>query len=399
MTNVHEIKTSQDPSKRFEFGKNWSDFIQNSMSPERVEAAKKRLLAALRLPDLKGKTFLDIGCGSGLHSLAAVRAGAAQVVSFDFDDNSVTTTKYIKQTYADDSKWVIMKGSVLDAEFMKRLEPADVVYAWGVLHHTGNMWQAITNARIPLITNGVMFVALYSYTAYQNSAHSGMPTPEQWLKIKQLYNCCPVLLKRMMEWLYVFMVFLKPPILRSWSIIKRYRDFVQLKQNYVQQRGMEIWTDIRDWLGGWPMEFVKELELDRFAREELDLEMVEMITGEGNTEFLFKMKNGHNWWKEILSAKNRETLHGPFQHVRRYGWSIKLSHLQGFADTNEASRRSSLRLFESGRIMAYAHCGHVYINAFGEGRYSHYGEMLYFATTDNSDPNENGRVYTIDYDI
>lgn len=399
MADVKEIKANQGSSERFGFGKNWSEFVQHNMSQERVEAAKNRLLTALRLPDLKGKTFLDVGCGSGLHSLAAVKAGAERVVSFDYDDKSVSTAKHIKQQYADNSKWIIMKGSVLDEDFMRRLEPADIVYAWGVLHHTGNLWQAIRNTRIPLKSDGIMFLALYSYTAYQNSSYSVMPTPEQWLKIKQAYNRAPLWVKRIMERLYVFVVFLRPPILQPWRIFRRYREFAKLEQDYIQKRGMEIWTDIRDWLGGWPMEFVKERELDCFAREKLGLEMVEMITGEGNTEFLFKPKSGHNWWDAILAAKKSEMLSGPFKHVGGYCWSVRLPHLQGMADTNMAPFHSSLRLFENGKWMTYAHCGHVFIHAYGEGRYSHYGEQLCFAATNNSDPNKNGYTYTISYDV
>ena len=55
----------------FSFGKNWSEFIKKHFSEERVAVSRKHILNFLKLNDLRGKYFLDIGCGSGLQSLSA----------------------------------------------------------------------------------------------------------------------------------------------------------------------------------------------------------------------------------------------------------------------------------------------------------------------------------------
>ena len=99
--------------------------------------------AFLGKEDLDNKTFLDIGCGSGIHSLAAFLSGAKLIVSFDYDPQSVAATRILHRKAGEPKNWKIMQGSVLDEEFLRTLGHFDFVYSWGVLHHTGQMWQAI----------------------------------------------------------------------------------------------------------------------------------------------------------------------------------------------------------------------------------------------------------------
>src|SRR5262249_46334089 len=104
---------------RLAFGGNWGSFI-DLVDDQRVEAAVAALPAGLHVPDLTGREFLDIGCGSGLFSLAAQRLGA-RVRSFDFDADSVAATTELRRRYAPDSDWRIEPGSVLDDDFMADL--------------------------------------------------------------------------------------------------------------------------------------------------------------------------------------------------------------------------------------------------------------------------------------
>ena len=163
---------------RFEFGKNWQAFL-HSVDEPRIAAAEASLLAMLRCPDLAGRTFLDIGCGSGLFSLAARRQGA-KVHSFDYDADSVSCTREIRRRFAaDDAEWTIEQGSILDREYMAALGTFDVVYSWGVLHHTGRMWEAVDAACRAVRPEGGLFIALYNDLGTRS---------QRWRRIKRLYK-------------------------------------------------------------------------------------------------------------------------------------------------------------------------------------------------------------------
>src|SRR5262245_45349652 len=122
--------------ERFAFGKNWQEFLR-IIDETRIRQAEDSLAVMLRESTLVGKSFLDIGCGSGLFSLAARRLGA-RVHSFDFDADSVACADELRRRYFQgDPQWTIEQGSVLDSHYMSALGNFDIVYSWGVLHHTG----------------------------------------------------------------------------------------------------------------------------------------------------------------------------------------------------------------------------------------------------------------------
>lgn len=239
---------------RFEFGKNWAAFL-SVLDEECILQAEQSLREMLEVDDLNNKTLLDIGSGSGLFSLAARRLGA-KVFSFDFDSNSYACTKELKRRYFEnDANWTVEQGSALDQNYVESLGKFDIVYSWGVLHHTGEMWNALENAALPVADNGKLFIAIYNDTGSQAA---------RWHWIKKTYCRLPKILKTPFAAAAIFpeeakkfvssMVTLKPQkYLHSWT-------------KYKNDRGMNRWHDIIDWVGGFPYEVAAPDELFEFYK-------------------------------------------------------------------------------------------------------------------------------------
>ena len=373
---------STDTADRFGFGANWADYIEKNFSKDRLDISKTHLLEFLKLSNLEGKTFLDIGCGSGLHSLAAYESGAKSVFSFDFDKNSVATTKKLHAFAGSPNNWTISQGSVLDAEFMQTIPKADIVYSWGVLHHTGSMWEAINNAAIPMHEDSIFCIALYTTDVYID------PTPEYWLKIKRQYNDGGELRKRFMEWRYAYRQLIAPRL-------KRLENPLRVIRDYKQTRGMSYWTDVRDWLGGWPMEFAGIEETKVFCRDKLGLEMLNINAGEANTEYVFRRHGANNYWDDVLASKEIIPMTPRFKHHGGSAWFYALDNVPvHLSDDKEHPKRSKLMLFENGVPVGFAHMPVAHVEQYGGSRYLHGKEGIYFSTMDNSDPNDNGRSYS-----
>lgn len=263
----------KDDAPRFEFGRNWHDFIQKNFGEDRVEISKKHMLNFLGREILDGLDMIDIGCGSGLHSVAALEAGAKSVHGFDYDPNSVEATKFVQKQSGNLPNWTVEQGSVLDDAYMESLPQYDLVYSWGVLHHTGDVWHAVRNAAGRVKPGGLFYIALYSADVQVD------PPPKFWLDVKRKYVSSGMYMRRYMELWYIWRFQINRKIIRIPKILL-------YAWSYKQMRGMNFMTDIRDWLGGWPMEFVGDQETVDFV-EKMGFKLENMVTGEANTEFLF----------------------------------------------------------------------------------------------------------------
>ena len=261
----------------FTFGKNWGKFLVNSYSEERVEAAKAELLKSLKRDSLEGMSFLDIGLGSGIHSLAAYRAGAERIVSFDLDADCVALGKKLAAKAGSPDNWILLQGSILDDAFIESLGKFDIVYSWGVLSFTGDIPKAVENSAKAMKEDGTLFIALYSYYAYllgalwRKEKFGGGIFPEEWKKIKEKYhNEDSFLKKKWMELKYIYEYSLIPPRFSYRSLRNLHERIV----TYKNKRGMAFITDVRDWLGGWPMDFVKDDEFNEYNYDNFGLELI-----------------------------------------------------------------------------------------------------------------------------
>lgn len=262
--------------RRFEFGENWSRFL-DVLNEERILSAEASLQRMLGLSTLAGKTFLDVGSGSGLFSLAAHRLGAI-VHSFDYDPQSVACAKELRRRYAlGDASWTIAQQSVLDGAYMSSIGPYDIVYSWGVLHHTGAMWQALDHVQRPLAHGGLLFIAIYNDKGSLSS---------RWRRRKQLYNRLP----RALRIPYLLAVSAPFEIRHALGSIRSGRPGPYFKSWFGSgERGMSRWRDIVDWVGGYPYEVAKPEEIfDFYKARNFSLTRLRCDGGLGCNEFVFE---------------------------------------------------------------------------------------------------------------
>jgi 2-polyprenyl-3-methyl-5-hydroxy-6-metoxy-1,4-benzoquinol methylase len=263
---------------RFSFGANWKSFLNKALTPERIDDAVDSLRSLFEINDFKNETFLDIGCGSGLFSLAARTLGA-QVHSFDLDVLSVACTVELKRRYfPEDDQWIIEQGDILNMNYLHSLGQFDFVYAWGVLHHTGAMWQALENV-IPMVTEGgKLYISIYNDQG---------DSSRRWAALKKCFSQSSKPIRIFIILTVGTLWFIHSSLLRLMRFQNPlpFKEWAEKKKN----RGMSVWHDLVDWVGGYPFEVAKPEEIFDFYREK-EFKLVRLRTCGGRSgcnEFVF----------------------------------------------------------------------------------------------------------------
>ena len=275
MTEAPSRTITAPPSDAFHFGQNWQRYLDTAFSPERLAVAQQSLKDLIGVQSLAGSSWVDIGCGSGIFSLAAYRLGAARLTSIDIDPDAVACCTRLWEAEGRPANWRILHGSVLDPQFVAQVEPADIVYSWGVLHHTGDMWRAIENAASRVRPGGRFVIAIYNKVG-------GALGSETWLRIKRLYVHSPAWFQWLMTRGYFGYYVL--------SLLAHGRNPIRSIRSYKQGRGMSVLTDVIDWVGGYPYEYATDAEIADFCRTRfgMSMENVVRVSSLANNEFVFR---------------------------------------------------------------------------------------------------------------
>jgi SAM-dependent methyltransferase len=228
--------------RSFDFGANWQAFSADHVDAQRLAVASQSLQQLLGRTDLRGASVLDVGCGSGLFAIAAQQLGAGQVVGIDINPRSIAASQQNVARLSPGAPINFREVSALDQAAMASLGQFDLVYAWGSLHHTGAMWQAIRNTAALVMPGGTLVLALYK-------RHSTSPI---WRGIKWFYNQVPPLVQRAMIPPFAVLIYLAKLIVTRRNPLEK-------------QRGMDFWYDVIDWVGGYPYEYATVPEVERFV--------------------------------------------------------------------------------------------------------------------------------------
>lgn len=226
-----------NPRLAFSFGENWRDFSR-TLTIDRLEQARQSLEALVGRENVRDKSFLDIGCGSGLFSIAALQLGAKRVIGVDLDEVSVETSRANAGKWYPDGDLTFRTISIFDENVMADLGQFDVVYAWGVLHHTGDMRRALSLSAKCVRKGGLFVIAIYN-----RHFTSGL-----WRRIKWTYNVLPAIARRLMVWLFA-------------PIILAAKFLATGKNPFATRRGMDFVHNLIDWLGGYPYEYASIQEM------------------------------------------------------------------------------------------------------------------------------------------
>lgn len=264
---------------RFAFGKNWQAFAAD-LDRDQLDQAIESLQAMLQLTSLSGKRFLDLGCGSGLFSLAAHQLGA-EVVSLDFDRDSIACTEALRETHSNaQPEWRVLQGSLLDASLMHSLGQSEIVYCWGVVHHTGDMTRAIRLVSDAVSNGGRLFLAVYND---QGGAS------RRWLMIKRVYNRLPAWMQPLWVAWIAGLYEMKFAIIRLLQLRNPlpFSDWRQKKKD----RGMSVWHDWVDWVGGLPFEVARPEQIIVPLREQgFVIDRLKTVgSGWGCNEYVFTL--------------------------------------------------------------------------------------------------------------
>ena len=102
-----------------------------------------------------GKQVLDAGCGNGRWIEGFLRLGS-EVTAIDVSEAAL---RHVRRVYGDRIR--VLRGSILEADSLLAGQEFDLVFSWGVLHHTENAADAMKTLARLVKQDGFLYLYLY----------------------------------------------------------------------------------------------------------------------------------------------------------------------------------------------------------------------------------------------
>jgi len=133
----------------------WTEYI-----PE-YPASEKHWELFYTEEEVRGRTVLDAGCGTGIFSIIFANKGAAKVMGIDISPGSLMTAESLRKKF-NLQNVEFQKQDMLELPFGD--ETFDIIWAWGTVHHTTAPFKAISELVRVLKRGGSFLLAVYRKT-------------------------------------------------------------------------------------------------------------------------------------------------------------------------------------------------------------------------------------------
>lgn len=136
------------------------------------EVERRKYFVESHIPDFAefskwaGKRVLEIGCGIGTDTINFARAGA-RVTAVDLSPKSLELAQQRANVYALGERIRFCCGDIEELDQFVPVEPYDLVYSFGVIHHTPHPERAIEQIKKYIAPDGELRLMVYSKVSYK----------------------------------------------------------------------------------------------------------------------------------------------------------------------------------------------------------------------------------------
>ena len=389
------------------FGLQWNLFRRtqlDSFTGTSISRDRLKGLVGGSLDIFRGKTVLEAGCGAGRFTEVMLAAGANV---FAVDISTAVEANYL--TCCNYQDYFVCQADILNLPIQP--EQFDIVVCAGVIQHTPSPEETISRLCAHVKPGGLLVIDHYTYT--YPITRSRRTLRSILLKRSSIFSMkfCKLLVAGL--WPVHILIYalrflpkmtsIRHAFLRLSPVVDYQGDHPQLGKRLLYQWAL---LDTHDTLTDYykHIRTVSQIYDDLCESKMVDIDAV--YGGNGVEAMARKPSPRESRDLGVSTSGNYQDQHtgigwptqhlkGPFKHIRGYAWLAELGQYRQVADCPENPLQSVVFLYENGVNVGPGHSSHLDIIARGQGRYSHWGDGIIFSTSDHSDPNTNGRTYSI----